>query len=156
MPQTKWNESCAFQDSGITSTGNRARTSAKHYFPSNNKYPWTDPLTTLSHNVHKWALNKAVQRRMWVQKLWKCTLFFNSNRTGFPVNATFKKNKTFPKNKFQVTLVPMRQSKSSVCINTLPQNPNTSEFTNARMKEKQKAFCLVSCYMLKNYHETSK
>jgi len=27
------NESCAFQDSGITSTGSRERTSAKHYFP---------------------------------------------------------------------------------------------------------------------------
>jgi len=114
------------------------------------------PLTTLSHNVHKWALNTAVQWRMWVQKLWKCTLFFNSNRTGFPVNATFRKNKTFSKNKFQVTWVPLHQSKSSVRINTLPQNANTSEFTNARMNEKQKAFCLVSRYMSKNYHETSK
>ena len=113
-------------------------------------------LTTLSQNVHKWALNTAVQRRMWVQKLWKCTLFFSGNRTGFPVNAIFRKYKTFSKNKFQVTWAPLRQFKSSVRINTLPQNPNTSEFSNARMKEKQKAFCLMSCYMSKNYRETSK
>jgi hypothetical protein len=95
-------------------------------------------LTTISQNVHKWALNTAVQRRIWVKKLWKCALFFNGNRTVFPVNATFREytRKTFSKNKFQVTWVPMRQFKSPVRINTLSQNPRMSEFTNARMKEK--------------------